>query len=321
MVNPASDLAVQHPEWIMAVPGREPSRSRKQLVLDLGLEQVRDYLFERIDALVREYDIAYLKWDHNRDVTDPADSRTGRAAVHQATLGLYELLAQLKAAHPHLEIESCASGGGRVDLGILRHTDRIWTSDAIDGLERLRIQKHTGLVIPPEYLGAHVGGPRSHSTGRAQSIDFQAAVALLGHFGIEWDLRAADPAQLARVAEWVSFAKAWRQHIHSGVVVHVDERDAAYDVRGVVAPDRGAGVFVRAQVDTSVDSPPAPVRLVGLDPARRYTVRLGGPSRDCFGEEGERELVMSGRVLAEVGIGWPATPPQSASVIEVRAIA
>ena len=114
------------------------------------------------------------------------------ARVHAHTLAVYRLLDELKAEHPGLEIESCASGGARVDLGILDRTDRVWTSDSLDPLERLTNQRYTGLVVPPELMGMHLTSPVVHSSGRTVSLGLSGAVALFGHFGIEWDLTSVD---------------------------------------------------------------------------------------------------------------------------------
>ena len=126
-----------------------------------------DYILGRLDALVAEYDIDYLKWDHNRDLVEAGHSPHGAAGVHEQTLAVFtDSSTSYEPLHPQLEIESCSSGGGRADLGILERTDRVWTSDCIDALERQQIQRWTGLLVPPEMMGAHVGSPVSHTTGR-----------------------------------------------------------------------------------------------------------------------------------------------------------
>jgi alpha-galactosidase len=320
MANPDSEVVRQHPEWVTRVPGRAPLTARHQVVLNLARSDVQDHLFERIDAIVREYGLAYLKWDHNRDVTDPADAESGRGTVHAATVGLYSLLARLKRAHPELEIESCASGGGRVDLGILRFTDRVWGSDAIDAVDRLGIQKYTGVVLPPELIGAHVGAATSHATGRTHVLDFRAAVAVFGHFGIEWDIRDLEDGDRERLAQWASFYREWRGLIHSGVMVHADLADPAADLRGVVAADGSTALFARTQVSTSVDSPPDRVRLPGLDPERRYDVRMAGPSASSFRREPVLAHGLSGLALAEVGMEWGPQRPETTAFLLARSL-
>src|SRR6266542_1136250 len=186
MVNPDSDLYRAHPDWILSAGGRLPPTCRHQQVLDLANPGAYGYVRARLDALLSENDIAYLKWDHNRDLVDAGHQ--GRPGVHAQTLAVYRLLDELRAAHPGVEVESCSSGGARVDLGILERTDRVWASDCNDALERQTIQRWTGLFLPPELIGTHVGPPRAHTTGRVHDLSFRAATALFGHAGIEWDV-------------------------------------------------------------------------------------------------------------------------------------
>lgn len=169
MVNPDSDLARAHPGWLMGVAGREPLRFRRQQVLDLSHPEAFGYVLERLDALVTQYGIDYLKWDHNRDLIDAGHRPGGEAVVHAHTLAVYDLIDELKRRHPGLEIESCASGGGRVALGILARTDRIWASDCNDALERQQINRWTGLLVTRvdrrprrRQPGAHDGAHRRH---------------------------------------------------------------------------------------------------------------------------------------------------------------
>ncbi|MFD9866462.1 alpha-galactosidase [Streptomyces niveus] len=328
MVNPDSDLARAHPEWILATGGRLPPESRHQQVLDLGHTGAYEYLLERLDALVGEYGIDYLKWDHNRDLVEAGHSPTGAAGVHTQTAAVYRLLDELRARHPGLEIESCSSGGGRVDLGILERTDRVWTSDCIDALERQRIQCWTGLLLPPELLGAHVGSPVSHTTGRAHTLDFRAGTALFGHFGIEWDLTAAGPGERARLAEWVAAYKELRPLLHTGTVVHGDHPDPALGVHGVVAADRSYALYALVQTATSVMSPAGIVRLPGLAPDARYQVR---PRRPGDVPEGPRRsdppwwerpegVTLTGRMLEVSGVRAPTLFPERLVLVEARGL-
>lgn len=328
MVSPDSDLARAHPEWILATGGRLPPESRRQQVLDLGHTGAYEYLLERLDALVGEYGIDYLKWDHNRDLVEAGHSPTGAAGVHTQTTAAYRLLDELRARHPGLEIESCSSGGGRVDLGILERTDRVWTSDCIDALERQRIQCWTGLLLPPELLGAHVGSPLAHTTGRAHTLDFRAGTALFGHFGIEWDLTSADPGERARLAEWVAAYKELRPLLHTGTVVHGDHPDPALAVHGVVAADRSHALYALVQTATSVMSPAGLVRLPGLDPDIRYRVRPRrpgdrpeGPHRsDPLWWERPEGVELTGRMLAVAGLRAPTLFPERLVLVEARGL-
>lgn len=324
MVNLDSDLAREHPDWILRGRDELPVPARQQYVLDLAHPDAWQYLLDRLDALLAEYDIAYLKWDHNRDLLEAGAADTGRARVHENVAALYRLLAALKRRHPGLEIESCASGGARVDLGILEHTDRIWTSDTLDPIERLQIQKYTGLLVPTEIMGAHLTSPQVHSTHRRVTLDLSAGVALFGHFGIEWNLTKLDDAGLDRVARWVARHKAHRDLIHTGAMVHGDTPDAATDVRGVVARDATSALFTFTQVSTSVTYPPGRFTLPGLAPDRRYTVRIvAGSVADGPGQSAlpwaERPITLTGRQLGTVGLQAPVLYPAQLVLLELAA--
>ncbi|SKA87350.1 alpha-galactosidase [Agreia bicolorata] len=326
MINTNSELARAHPEWILQAGGRLPIEGRQQQVLDLSNPAVFDYLLERFDALLRQYAIAYLKWDHNRDLLEAGSTVTGRAAVHSSVLALYELLDELKARHPELEIESCASGGARVDLGILAHTDRIWTSDCIDPIERLTIQKYTNVVVPYELMGAHVGGPRSHSTGRQHELALRAGVALPGHFGIEWDISQLHDAKLDELASWVDAHKRIRELAHTGSAVYADLPDESADLRGVVSRDRGHALFTYTQVTSSTSYPPGTITFPGLDDDRAYQVSLAAPTTPLEGSGQstlawtEHPVHLTGRVLRTMGIQAPVLFPEQLRLIDIFAI-
>ena len=322
MVNLDSELARQHPDWILRGRDELPVPARQQYVLDLANEGAWQYLLERLDTLLDDYDIAYLKWDHNRDLLEAGAADSGRARVHDNVEALYRLLAALKRRHPDLEIESCASGGARVDLGILEHTDRIWTSDTLDPVERLQIQRYTGLIVPPEMMGAHLTSPSVHSTGRQVSLDLSAGVAMFGHLGVEWDLTALDEAGLAAVARWVELHKRHRALIHTGVLVHGDTADATTDIRGVVARDGASALFSFTQVSTSVTYPPGRFTLPGLDADRRYAVRIvGGSVADGPGQSplpwAEQPITLTGRQLGAAGLQAPVLFPAQLVLLEL----
>ncbi|MFC6713706.1 alpha-galactosidase [Branchiibius cervicis] len=276
-VNPDSDLARAHPDWILATGARLPPLSRSEQLLDVGNPQVSAYLLERLDSLLTQYPIDYLKWDLNRDIVDGGRSPGGEPAVHRNTVAVYALLDEIRRRHPSVEIESCAGGGGRIDVGILERTDRVWASDSNDPLERQRIQRWTQLLIPPELMGAHVGAARAHTTGRTHSVAFAAGTALFGHFGLELDLGTLSEPELQEVAEWVDLYRRLRLLLHSGRVVRSDHPDAALWVHGVVAQDRSEALFAVVAMDSTDTQPPGLIRLPGLDDDRTYQMRLQPP--------------------------------------------
>jgi len=215
MVNPDSGLFRAHPEWALQVEGRPLVLGRHQLVLDLSRPEVADDLFAQLDALLAGHPITYLKWDMNRDLAQACDG-SGRAAWRNQTLAFYALLDRLRERHPQVEIESCASGGGRADLGVLARATRIWTSDNNDAAARVAIQSGALRLFPPEVLGAHVGPAPAHATGRVQGIDFRCAVACFGHMGVEANLLAMAPEERAALGGWLAFHKQWRGVLHGG---------------------------------------------------------------------------------------------------------
>ncbi|ADB30844.1 glycoside hydrolase clan GH-D [Kribbella flavida DSM 17836] len=325
MVNPDSDLAREHPDWILATGNRTPPTARYQQGLNLGIPAAYDYILERLDALLNEYDISYLKWDHNRDFVDGGNQLTGAAGIHEQTLAVYRLLDELKRRHPGLEIESCSSGGARVDLAVLERTDRVWGSDSNDALERQKIQRYTQLLLPPELIGCHVGPPRAHTTGRTQTLAFRAATALFGHFGIEWDISAASAEERAQLAGWVALHKELRPLLHTGRVVRADRGPEDVLLHGVVAQDGSRAVYSAVQLTQSVTSDVGRVRLPGLEPQRTYRVsKMATPGPEprhpatWWVDGGQVEL--NGAALAAVGIQVPAQWPESAILLDVRAI-
>ncbi|MFC8298737.1 alpha-galactosidase [Micromonospora orduensis] len=325
MVNPDSDLFRAHRDWLLAVPGRLPPAWRNQQALDLGRPEAYAYLLERLDALLSDHrGISYLKWDQNRDLTEAGHH--GRPGVHGQTTAVYRLLDELRRRHPGVEIESCSSGGARVDLAILARTDRVWASDCNDALERLAIQRWTGLLLPPELIGTHIGPERSHTTHRVHDLGFRAATALFGHHGIEWDIASISAAEQAELAAWVALHKRLRPLLHAGRVVRVDHPDPAVWAHGVVAGDRTRAVYAVARLTTSVAQVPGSVRLPGLDPDRRYWVR---PAADVPAPATiERSapiwlatgVTLTGAALARVGVQMPALHPEQSLVLEVDTV-
>lgn len=322
MVNLDSETARTHPERVLRGRAAVPPEWRQQQVLDLQDEGAYADLRAALLALLDELDVAYLKWDHNRDLTDA--THDGRPAVHGQTLAAYRLLDELREAHPALEIESCASGGARVDAEMLARTDRIWPSDTIDPLERQHLQRWTSLLVPPELMGSHVGGPTSHTTGRTHTLRYRAATALLHWFGIEWDMSRLDEAELAELRSWIELHKRVRPLLGTGTLVHPDHPDPAVLVTGIVAEDRSEAWYVVATVAATATQHPAPLRLTGLDPDRRYRVTeempRGPGGADLTGAWSAHGTEPTGRVLASAGVALPVLDPDEARVLRLVAL-
>jgi len=275
MVNPDSDLFRAHPDWVLQIQGVEQIAFRHQFVLDISRTEVSHYLFERIDAILSDHDISYIKWDMNRDHNHPGDQR-GRPRSDAQVRALWALLDRLRAKHPKLEIESCASGGGRADLGILAHTDRIWTSDTNDAIDRQAIQHGASYFLPLEVLGAHVGPAHCHVTGRTLSMAMRAGTALMGHMGMELNLLTEPEADLAELKAAIALYKQYRGLLHSGALQRLDTPHYLVAM-GVVAQDRGEALFSVTLVTGHARTLPDRVYFRGLDPARHYRLKLVWP--------------------------------------------
>ena len=322
MVNPDSDLYRAHPDAVLKVAGRALRTSRHQLILDLTRPEIAEGIFGQLDTLLRAHPISYLKWDMNRDFVAAGDAE-GRPAYRQHLLANYALLTRLRAAHPALEIETCSSGGGRPDFGILRHTNRVWTSDCTDALERLAIQRGFSRFLPPELMGAHVAASPNHQTGRRHTLGFRAAVAAFGHMGVELDPTGLDEQERVELAGWIALHKRLRPLLHGGG--HAALRmQAGRSVRGVISRDRRQAAFLVAQERSEAHRAP-PLVFPGLDPALDYRLlaappqhldtRLSASQRILF-EEG---LVVSGALLGTAGMALPEMQPETALVLELAA--
>ena len=220
MVSEDSDLYRAHPDWAFTLPGRDPAMGRNQLVLDLGREEVVDYLVERLSTLLRENHIEYVKWDMNRNMSDVYSrvlppERQGEA-THRYMLGVYRLLETLTSAFPHVLFEGCAGGGGRFDAGMLAYFPQIWCSDDSDAIERLVIQHGTSFGYPVSTMGAHVSACPNHQTGRTTPLWTRAVVAMSGTFGYELDLGKLTDEEKEQVRAQIQVFKQYYDLIQDG---------------------------------------------------------------------------------------------------------
>jgi alpha-galactosidase len=319
MVNPDSDLYRAHSDWVLNADPAPLILSRNQLVLDLTRTEVQTYLFERLDALLTEYSISYLKWDMNRAVYQP-NNQGGRAVGHYQTNALYTLLGRLRAAHPAVEIESCSSGGGRADFGVLEFTDRIWTSDSNDALDRLRIQKGFSMFFPAEVMGAHIGPGVCHITGRILSMETRAGVAMFGHMGIEANLLEMDDDQTETLKAGVALHKKHRQLIHSGNLVRLNTQSNENGF-GIIAQDGGEALFSYAQLDSLSHSVGGRLQFIGLDSNCLYQVSIVWPQEPKSYSTSILDVingsVISGEALTKAGIQLPIMHPASLLVFHL----
>lgn len=316
MVSPDSDLYRAHPDWCLHIEGQERPTMRGQLVLDLTRQEVRDYVVGAVETLLTTYEIAYLKWDHNRDLFP-----RGRKA-HRQTEALYDMLAQLRAAFPHVMIESCSSGGGRIDTGIMRYTSRVWPSDNNDPIERVRIMQGWSRFLPLEVMGNHVGPSPNPITGRQTAMVFRAKIALFGHMGVEADPAAMSQEDRATLKAHIALYKQWRWLLHSGEYYRLDHPDEGIFAHMVAGETQTLAMAAQTRFCAEFD--PAPLRLKGLDPKARYRVTLPNPwpAKGSLylsdWERWSRGLVLSGAALMNQGLALPLTHPETAWLIALE---
>nr|WP_232829488.1 alpha-galactosidase [Tropicimonas sp. IMCC34043] len=310
MVNEASELFRHHPDWRLGPVSQIPGR--QQYVLDLSRAEVREHLFQKIDAVLGSCDVDYVKWDHNRVLPAP-DAAQAR--------GFYALLDLLRAAHPGVEFESCASGGGRIDFGVLSRSHRVWLSDSNDALERLRIQRDAALFLPMAVTGSHVGPRTCHTSGRVLDIRFRAWVAAQRHMGFEMDPRELTADEAAVLREVTGWWKANRDWTVRADILRLDSADPAIIAEQQMAEDGSRFVVFAGRAATSVQISPRPLRLTRLDPAARYRVELinrgdaPGPSRGSPTLK-SRPLSLSGAALMGRGVTLPWAFPETMWVLE-----
>lgn len=320
MVNPDSDLYREHPEWALHVTGIDTPLARNQLVLDIARTDVADYLFERITSLVHEYSIDYIKWDQNRDLALPGDGSSARAAKQPTAL--YALLHRIMQACPELEIESCASGGARCDMGILSYTGRVWTSDNIDPIERARIQEGFLRFMPPEIMGAHVGHKSAHLTGRVTNLHTRAIVALQGQFGFELDARQLDAHDVMTLQHYTQLYKSNRHWLAESTYWNISTYSKALLASAQVDNSQNHALYSVVAIGNMHPTRPGHLPLLGLDPDKLYHLRLESinvsdlaPFNKAIPDWCEQAVITKGELLMKLGVPLPVLPPQSALLI------
>lgn len=320
MVNPDSDLYREHPDWVLATAGNPQISFRNQLVLDLTRSEVTDYLLNQIDDLLTQHpEITYIKWDMNRDINHTGN-QYGKSAIHQQTLAVYALIDQIKVLHPQVDIESCSSGGARIDYGVMAHTDRVWTSDSNDALDRLAIQRGCSFFFPPEVMGSHVGPRDCHITGRRISMNMRIAVALFGSMGMEMDPRELTETDKLELKNGISLYKAHRELLHSGRLYRSNQDGLSIDF-GVVAQDQSSALFAYNSVVESRRTIPKKYRFQGLKNDAEYQFNLVWP---IILEEYSPSVLssiegksFSGEALMQFGMQLPITYPQTSLIFKL----
>lgn len=299
MISPDSDLYRSHPDWCLHVPGRRRSEARWQLVLDYTRAEVRQYIFESLSRIFSSVPVTYIKWDMNRCLTEigsaqlPADRQEETA--HRYVLGLYELLERLTSAFPHILFESCCSGGGRFDPGMLYYMPQTWTSDDTDAVERLKIQYGTSLVYPASSMGAHVSAVPNHQVGRFTPLSFRGDVAMSGNFGYELDLTKFTSEEKELAKAQVANYKEIRSLVQQGNLYRLESPFEGNDTAWMFVSDDQREALVYYFRVLAMPHPPRRMLLLGgLNPDLDYRIEGSGEvyGGDC--------LMQAGLLLPEV---------------------
>lgn len=275
MISPDSDLYRAHPDWCLHVDGRARVEMRNQLILDLSRKEVQDYIIESVSAALESARIEYVKWDMNRNMTEPFSGAQTPArqkeTQHRYMLGLYRVLEEITARFPEILFESCSGGGGRFDPGMLYYMPQTWTSDDSDAVERMFIQYGTSFVYPPCAMGAHVSAVPNHQTGRTTAMQTRGDVALGGNFGFELDLSQLSDADAETVRRLIEREKQVRTLVRTGEFTRLlspfDQPYAAWQFR---ARDNSEALICAYRLMTRPATPHLLLRVSGLDESAVY---------------------------------------------------
>ena len=275
MISPDSDLYRAHPDWCLHVDGRARVEMRNQLILDLSRKEVQDYIIESVSAVLESARIEYVKWDMNRNMTEPFSGaqtpERQKETQHRYMLGLYRVLEEITARFPEILFESCSGGGGRFDPGMLYYMPQTWTSDDSDAVERMFIQYGTSFVYPPCAMGAHVSAVPNHQTGRTTAMQTRGDVALGGNFGFELDLSQLSDADAETVRRLIEREKQVRTLVRTGEFTRLlspfDHPYAAWQFR---ARDNSEALICAYRLMTRPATPHLLLRASGLDESAVY---------------------------------------------------
>lgn len=302
MVNQDSELYRKHPDWIIRTPERNASHGRYQYVLDFSRKEVVDCVYEMMAKILSEAKVSYIKWDMNRSITEcysvglPSD-RQGEV-YHRYILGVYDLYERLTERFPHVLFESCASGGGRFDPGMLYYAPQAWTSDDSDAAERIKIQYGTSYGYPVSSMGSHVSVAPNHQVNRLTPLETRANVAYFGTFGYELDLNALSEDEQEEVKKQIRFMKQYRRLIQFGTFYRLKSPfEGIVSAWMVVSGDRKEAIVGWYRILNGINLPCTRLKLQGLDAEQIYEI-IGKPWY-CSGSE----LMNAGLVTTDASSG------------------
>ena len=330
MVSPDSDLYRAHPDWAVAAPGRTPCRMRNQYILDITRNEVRDHVYESVANVLRNANIAYVKWDMNRALTDigsvELDAQSLGRFSYLYTLGVYDLMGRLLEEFPDLLLENCSSGGGRYDAGMIFYSPQIWCSDDTDAFERLSVQSGTAFVYPLSTMGAHVSASPNHVTGRVMPFDVRGAVALSGTFGYELDITAIPEEDRNAIPEQVEIYHRYGELVREGDYYRIAcnaEHAGYYDAWMSVSKDKRSALVTYIQCRAYPGGKGRVIKLKGLEPSAVYEIKLVGSDDEnsCWCSRDKKAAWealstdrLSGSSLMNAGLIMPNLPGDYAQI-------
>lgn len=297
MVSPISKLYEKHPNWCIHIDGRTKSTARNQLILDLGRNDVKEYIIETVSNVLKSANIEYVKWDMNRNMSEVAssvlDPARQRETSHRYILGLYEILEEITNRFPNILFESCSGGGGRFDAGMLYYMPQVWTSDDTDAIERLKIQYGTSIVYPNVTMGCHVSAVPNHQAHRITPLKTRGAVAMSGNFGYELDITKLSNEEKEIMKEQINFYKEVRDIIQFGKLYRLSNPFEDNDVAWMyVSDDKKEIIVTLVRQYATVNRGFTNLKLKGLDENSSYEV---------VGEN----LTLGGDILMNLGLNIP----------------
>lgn len=309
MVSPDSDLFRAHPDWVLGNVQGHLCQGRHQFVLDFSRDEVVDYIGDQIENILKDSKISYIKWDMNRSISDLFSNGRNAAdqgcVYHRQILGIYRLYERLTSRYPQILFESCASGGGRFDPGMLYYAPQAWASDDTDACERVKIQYGSSYVYPLSSICSHVSAVPNHQTFRSVPLETRAAVACFGAFGYELDLNLLSEEEQEQVKKQVAFVKKYRSLIQNGTFYRLkspfegSKSDAAWMV---VSKDQSSAILAYYRIWQPVNDGYNRIRLQGLDPKSCY--EISDRNYSCYGDE----LMEAGLLLSDYANGVRTSP-------------
>ncbi|KAF4448376.1 putative alpha-galactosidase C precursor [Fusarium austroafricanum] len=286
MVNPESDLYMKHPDWALHSGSYPRTETRNQLVLNLALPEVQQFVIDSVSKILRESPISYVKWDNNRGIHETPDPGLN----YRYMKGLYHVFETLTSRFPDVLWEGCASGGGRFDPGVLQWFPQIWTSDDTDAVERIAIQFGTSLAYPPSAMGAHLSHVPNGNTKRITSVTFRAHVAMMGgSFGVELDPSDLEPEERDQLPGLIKLAEKINPIVVTGDFYRLAlPEETRYPAGQFISEDGKKVVLFAFQTRATINNSWPWFRLQGLDANAKYVV--------------DKNQTLSGSTLMNMGI-------------------